>query len=103
MITPNLIIGKDNYGHKLQCGDICSFKTLVCRDTEPKWEYMKGIILYDESSFSFAFITLDDFVPMILMSKVFDIEKLFEANIDNFNNIPDGKMWKEIYNSNAKL
>jgi hypothetical protein len=28
------------------------------------------------------------------------IEKLFEANANNLNNIPDGDKWKEIYNNN---
>ena len=31
MIIPNLIIGTDRYGRKLQCGDICSFKIKLQR------------------------------------------------------------------------
>ncbi len=28
------------------------------------------------------------------------MEKLIEANADNFNSIPNGDKWKEIYNNN---
>jgi hypothetical protein len=103
MIIPNLIIGTDRYGHKLQCGDVCLFKIMLQRPKkEEKIEELKGMIVYDESSFAYTFETLDDYAPILCMYCVEhgSIEKLFEANADNFNNIPHGEKWKEIYNKN---
>ena len=66
---------------------------------------MRGMIVYDEDSYAYAFETLDDFAPLLCMYCVEyrTVEKLFEANIDNFNNIPDGEKWKEVYNNNVRL
>lgn len=103
MIIPNLIIGTDRYGHRLQCGDICKFKINLRRPREDeKIEELYGMIVYDESSYAYAFETLDDYAPILCMYCVEygTIEKLFEANADNFNNIPDGNKWKEMYNNN---
>lgn len=99
VIINNLIIGTDSYGHKLQCGDICSFKI---RNREDEVSELKGMIVYDEDSYAFAFETLDDYAPILCMccAEFRTVKKLFEANEDNFNNIPDGNRWKEIYNSN---
>ncbi len=106
MIIPNLIIGKDRHGHKLHCGDICSFKIKLKRSKqEEEIEELKGMIVYDEDSFAYAFETLDDDAPLLCMYGVEyrTVEKLFEANADNFNNIPDGDKWKEIYNNNLMV
>ena len=105
MIIPNLIIGTDRYGHKLQCGDICSFEIKLQRPKrEEEIEELKGMIVYDEDSYAYAFETLDDYAPILCMycAEYGSVKKLFEANADNFNNIPDGDKWKEIYNSNLK-
>lgn len=106
MIIPNLVIGTDRYGHKLHCGDICKFEIRLQRPKcEEKVEEMKGMIVYDEGSYAYAFETLDDFSPILCMycAEYRTVEKLFEANIDNFNNIPDGEKWKKIYNNNVRL
>lgn len=103
MIIPNLIIGTDMYGRKLQCGDICSFEIKLGRpNREEEIEELKGMIVYDPDSYAYAFETLDDFAPILCMycTEYESVEKLFEANADNFNNIPNGDKWKEIYNSN---
>ena len=106
MMMQNLVVGIDRYGHKLQCGDICKFKINLQRPKcEEQIEEMKGMIIYDEDTYSFAFETLDNYAPLLLMqcTELRSIEKLFEANLDNFNNIPDGDKWKEIYNNNVRL
>ena len=103
MIINNIIVGKDVYGYKLQCGDVCLFKVNLQRPKcEEKIEEMKGMVIYDEDTYSFAFETLDDYAPLLLMkcAELRSIEKLFEANKDNFDNAPDGDKWKEIYNNN---
>lgn len=62
MIIPNLVIGTDRYGHKLHCGDICKFEIKLQRHKcEDKVKKMKGMIVYDEDSYAYAFETLDDF------------------------------------------
>lgn len=106
MIIRNMCIGEDAYGHKLQCGDICTFKINLQRSKcEEKVEEMKGMIIYDEDTYSFAFETLDTYAPVLLMSCVESesIEKLFESNSSNFCNIPDGNKWKEVFNSNVMI
>lgn len=106
MIIPNLVIGTDRYGHKLHCVDICKFEIKLQRHKcEDKVKKMKGMIVYDEDSYAYAFETLDDFAPILCMycAEYRTVEKLFEANIDNFNNIPDGDKWREIYNNNVML
>lgn len=103
MFIPNLIIGTDRFGHKLQCGDICSFKVKLQRpNREVEVEELKGMIVYDQDSYAYAFETLDDFIQILCMhcAEYRSIKKLFEANADNFNNIPNGDKWKEIYNRN---
>lgn len=99
MMISNLIIGVDNFGHKLQCGDICGFKI---KNRNDEIIELKGMIVYDDDSYAFAFETLDDSTPILCMCCVEcgTIEKLFEANANNFDNIPDGNKWKEIYNKN---
>lgn len=106
MIIRNINIGEDAYGHKLQCGDICIFKINLQRaKCEEKVEEMKGMIIYDEDTYSFAFETLDSYAPVLLMSCVESksIKKLFESNSSNFCDIPDGDKWKEIFNSNVMI
>lgn len=106
MIIPNLIVGIDRYGHKLQNGDICKFKIILQRPKcEEKVEEMKGMIVYDEDTYSFAFETLDNYAPILLMNcaELRSIEKLFEANENNFDNIPNGDKWREIYNNNVGI
>lgn len=106
MIINSIIIGKDIHGHKLQCGDICLFRVNLKRPKcEEKIEEMKGMIVYDEDEYSFSFETLDDYAPLLLMNceGLISIEKLFEANSSNFNNIPDGEKWREIYNNNVMV
>lgn len=103
MIIQNLVIGNDRYKHKLMCGDICLFKINLQRPKcEEKIEEMKGMIIYDEDTYSFAFETLDEYAPLLLMkcAELRSIEKLFEANADNFQFMPDGDKWKKIYNNN---
>lgn len=99
VIINNLIIGTDSCGHKLQCGDICSFHI---RNRKEEISDLKGMIVYDEDSYAFVFETLDDYAPILCMccAEYGTVKKLFEANEDNFNNVPDGKRWKEIYNNN---
>lgn len=106
MIIPNLVIGNDKYGYKLQCGDICRFKIKLQRPKrEKKVEELKGMIIYDPDSYAYAFETLDDYAPILCMycTEYGSVEKLFEANENNFNNITDGDKWKEIYNSNLMV
>ena len=105
MIIPNIIVGKDRYGHKLYCGDVCKFKINLQRKNGTEALTMKGMIIYDEDSYAYAFETLDDNAPLLCMycAEYGTIEKLFEANSDNFNNIPDGCKWKDIYNNNVKI
>ena len=106
MIVKNLIIGKDNKGNILQCGDICLFEIKLQRPntSEAKVERMIGMIVYDEDSFAYAFETLDDFAPMLLMycaelgsvEKIYDIEEVKRIPIVNYNK------WIEIYNHNLE-
>ena len=106
MIIPNLVVGKDVYGHDLKCGDICSFDIELERPKCGKnIEKMMGMIIYDEDSYAFAFETLDNYAPLLLMycAELRSIEKLFSASLDNFDNIPHGSDWKEIYNNNVKM
>jgi len=101
MIISNLIIGTDSCGHKLQCGDVCEFKI---KERNEEIRELKGMIVYDEDSYAYAFETLDDYAPILCMNCAYGaVKKLFEANEDNFNNIPDGDKWKEIYNNNLMV
>lgn len=71
MIIRNISVGEDVYGHKLQCGDICEFKINLQRPKcEEKVEEMKGMIIYDKDTYSFAFETLNNYAPVLLMSCV---------------------------------
>lgn len=104
MIIQNIVIGCDMHGHKLHCGDICNFKVKLQRSkNEENIEELNGMIIYDEDTFSYAFETLDNYIPLLLMScaEIGSIEKMFEANSINFSNIPDGDKWKEVYNNNV--
>ena len=93
MILQNLIIGIDAQGKELKCGDICSYKY----DNVER----KGMIIYDEETYSFAFEQLDDKFPLILMSLVeFDTIKKNKNINQIINNYPNAKEWKEIYNNN---
>lgn len=77
----------------------CNFDIRVHRPhSVEEIKTMKGMIIYDEDTFSFAFETLDNFAPLLLMSCAEErsIEKLFESNLTNFNNIPRGNEWNEI-------
>lgn len=106
MIIPNLVVGNDKYGHRLICGDICFFDVKLQRpNKEESIETLKGMIVYDPDSYAYAFETLDDYAPIICMycAEYGSIEKLFEANISNFENIPNGNEWREIYNKNLRL
>lgn len=106
MIIRNISVGEDAYGHKLQCGDICIFKINLQRPKcEEKIEEMKGMIIYDEDTYSFAFEALDNYASVLLMScaEFKSIEKLFDSNSINFSNMPDGDRWKEIYNNNVLI
>lgn len=101
MIINNVIIGMDMYGAKLECGDICNFTMNVGGDVKTA----KGMIVYDESTYSFAFEMLDDNFPIILMSHTEGIKKIFNARyLDKC--VPDAEKWVAIYNNNlltAKL
>ena len=106
MILRNIIVGNDKYGHILECGDICSFDVRLQRPNSPESiESIRGMIIYDEDSFAFAFETLDDFAPILLMScaELHSIERLFEANKTNFEFMPNGSEWKEIYRKNLEV
>lgn len=106
MIIQNLVVGTDKFGHKIQCGDICSFKINLQRpNLEEQVEELKGMIVYDEDTYSFAFETMDNHAPFLLMqcAELNSIEKLFEANECNFTNIPDGEKWREIFEKNLRL
>ena len=100
MIIRNLIVGTDKYGHKIECGDICKFKIKLQRPKkEAKIEELKGMVIYDEDSYAFAFETLDDYAPLLLMycAELHSIEKIFSSNLETFENIPNGERWKEIF------
>lgn len=106
MITHNLVIGTDKYGYKLQCGDICSFKVKLQRpNREEEVEELIGMIIYDPDSYAYAFETLDDFAPILCMycAEYGSVQRLYEASVDNFNNIPNGDKWKEIYIKNLMV
>lgn len=106
MIIPNIIIGTDKYGNKLFCGDVCLFEIKLRRPKEEeKIEKLKGMIVYDEDSYAFSFETLDGFAPILCMycAEYGSVEKLFEANATNFSNVPDGDLWKGIYNNNVRI
>lgn len=64
MVIQNMIVGKDRHGKELRCGDICNFKVNSRGD---KSEIMKGVIVYDEDSYAFAFATMDDSAPLLYM------------------------------------
>ena len=105
MIIPNLIIGHDKHGHPLKCGDICSFIVTLQDDKDSinGTEYtLKGMIIYDEDSYAYAFETLFSKAPLLLMytAEYRTIEKLFDSNETNFEFIPDGDKWREIYKNN---
>lgn len=69
MVIQNMVVGKDRFGKELRCGDICSFQLRMDNDKKNKQELknLKGIIIYDEDAYAFAFETLDDRIPEILM------------------------------------
>ncbi len=96
MIIQNLIIGNDKFGEKLRCGDICEYEINKVK--------IRGLIVYDEDTYSFAFEQLDDNFPITLMSAVEHgtIEK--SINMDRATkNYPDYDKWKKIYNSNLGI
>ena len=105
MIIPNFVVGKDDARRILQCGDICEFKAEIERPKcYKRIEELKGMIVYDESSYSFAFITLDDYVPILLMkcAEYRTIRKLYSVTeLDSFQTFPvkEKEAWKEIYNN----
>lgn len=98
MILNNIIIGLDKKGSKLMCGDICTYKY-----RRPTGETIssRGIIIYDEDSYSFAFEQLDDNFPIILMYHVErdSINKVYNV-MDIDADVPNADKWVEIYNSN---
>lgn len=98
MIIKNFVAGKDRFGKNIYCGDVCLFEVKI----EKEIKKMKGMVVYDESSYAFAFETLDNYAPILLMkcAEYRTIEKLFEANQSNFESIPDGKKWEEVYKNN---
>lgn len=97
----SITIGTDRYGRKLFVGDVCLFKARLGENMHE----LKGMIIYDEDTYSFAFTTLDNYLPIILMScvELGSIEKLYEANPSNFQNMPNGTEWKKIYNDHMML
>ena len=98
MIINNIIIGVDSRGNKLECGDICLFNYKNEREEVIK---SKGLIIYDEDSYSFVFEQLDDNFPLLLMNKVErdTIIKLYHiTHMDKFTT--SAEKWVEIYNSN---
>lgn len=110
MILNNVIIGTDSCGNSLKCGDICSFKIKLQRrkisENEPNLENnietMLGMIIYDEDYFAFAFETLDNYAPVLLMERaeLYSIKRIYEANYSNFNSMKQGDEWRDIYNNN---
>lgn len=93
MIIQNLIIGNDKFGEKLRCGDICEYEINKMQ--------RKGLIVYDEDTYSFAFEQIENEFPIALMSAVDfgTIEK--SINMDRITrNYPNYDKWKEIYNNN---
>ena len=108
MIIKNFVIGKDNTGKELQCGDICDFEVRLQRrnnlkNDEP--EIMRGMIVYDEDSYAFAFETLDDFAPLLCMytAEYGSIKKVYDVDKDNYYNIPNGAEWRDMYIRNASV
>jgi hypothetical protein len=96
-----ITVGTDRCGRKLFVGDICLFKAQLGESMHE----LKGMIIYDEDTYSFAFTTLDNYLPIILMGcvELGSIEKLYEGNQSNFQNMPNGARWKKIYNSYMML
>lgn len=53
------LVGKDKKGKELYCGDVCRFIT--------NNQSINGMIVYDDDSYAFAFVTLSESTPVILM------------------------------------
>lgn len=93
MIIQSFTVGCDKWGYPLICGDICKYKI-------NKKEY-RGMIIYDEDSYAFAFEQLDNQFPIIMMDKIDygTIEKLL--NIRDINpEFSDCNKWIDLYNAN---
>lgn len=84
-------IGFDAQGNKLQLGDICEFKF--------KNKDLEGIIIYDESSYAFAFEMKDDNFPMLLMKNAnFDsIKKIINVTETKLDD--EYEFYRRIYNT----
>ena len=104
MVIPNLVVGTDRCGRKLQCGDICKFQIKLQRPRcEEKVEEMMGMIVYDADSYAYAFETLDDYAPILCMycAEQGSVKKVWESSAENFKNIPNGDSWKDMYYRNV--
>lgn len=84
MIIRNLAVGTDRNGHKLYCGD-------VCKDNSTG---NKVMLMYNGIQMRVVGRKSDG--AMVDVKSIM-LEKLFEANSENFNSIPDGKKWEVIY------
>jgi len=102
-----MIVGRDKHGKELRCGDICTFTIKVessgfnrKKDIVPL-KSMLGVIVYDQDSYAFAFETLDDNAPMLLMHVVEygSIEYVVSIGSDCsfFERCGDGGMRKATY------
>ena len=91
-------IGEDIYGHRLYPGDICSY-TVTYPENNITNKY-KGMIIYDDYKYAFAFEQLEEDFPMVMMSEVNinTIKKIVEADgMDS--SYPDYCEWMEIFNN----
>lgn len=100
MVIQNLIVGIDKHGKELRCGDICNFQLRVTGRRKDVIKNMKGVIVYDEDSYAFAFATLDESAPILLMHAVeygsieYEVSIQGNAFIERCNN---GGLRKSIY------
>ena len=84
MIIRNLVVGTDRNGHKLCCGD-------VCKDNSTGEKVM---LMYNSIQMRVVGRTIGG--TMVDVKSIM-LEKLFDGNSENFNSLPDGKEWEELY------
>lgn len=103
MLLKNITIGKDKNGRNIHCGDICAFPATLNDNGIIETKTMLGMFVYDDATYTFAFATLDDTIPLLTynIAKINRVEKMFDVNKYGFSGIPNADKWKALYVSQS--
>lgn len=94
MYLYNMYIGKDRNNNPLKCGDICQF--------EHHGAIKKGLIIYNEHTFSFELAFLDkSFIPLRYISDF--LEYLCSINIVEPERLENYGEWRKLYSGHLRL